>query len=102
MHSKQSALGALGALLCALTLFAAPAAFAQSVQDGYAEPAGSIQQQIGGETDPPAPPAHTTRVGDSGPSLPFTGLDLGLLAVAGGVLLAVGFAARRLSSSLPR
>ncbi len=99
MHSKHSA---VGALVCALLLFAAPAAFAQSAEHGYAEPAGTVQQQIAGGGDPPAPRAHATRVDDSGASLPFTGFDLGLLGAGGGLLLAAGFAARRLSNSLLR
>ena len=97
MNSKQSALGALGALVCALMLFAAPAAFAQAVQHGYAGPAGDIQQQIG--RDAPAPP-HTASGDDPGVSLPFTGLDLGLVGIAGCFLVVAGFAARRISNSL--
>jgi hypothetical protein len=94
---------AVGALVCAFLLTAAPAAFAQSAADGYSEPAGTVQQQLGDERDPPAASASGARAAtaeDAGPSLPFTGIDIGLIGGAGIVLLAFGFAARRLSDSV--
>ena len=92
-------------VVCAALLYAAPAAFAQtSAPDGYSQPAGSIQQQLGAasERHPGAqvhpsvakPVATHNSVG-----LPFTGLDLGLVVAAGVVLLAVGLAIRRLGRS---
>jgi hypothetical protein len=86
---------AVGAVVCALLLFAAPAALAQpSARSAYSTPAGSIQENVGGGEDPPS--GH--KVAESrGGSLPFTGLDLGLVGAVGGVLLAAGLAARRLS-----
>ena len=95
MYSKHPA---VGAAVCALLLFAAPAASAEtSAQPGYSTPAGNIQQQVGGGHDAPRP--RTAPVESRGGSLPFTGLDLGLVGAAGGVLLAAGFAVRRLSRS---
>ena len=90
--------------VCAALLFAAESAFAQtSAQEGYSQPAGGIQQQLGGTErhsdaqDHPSgakPVATHNTVG-----LPFTGLDLGLVVAAGVVLLAAGFAIRRLGRS---
>ena len=75
-------------LVLSLSLaLAAPAAFAQSGQGGYIEEGPSIVDRTGG--DPP---------GDDGSGeLPFTGLDLGLLGVAGASLLLVGFGMRRMT-----
>jgi len=93
MRSKHPT---VGAAVCALLLFAAPAASAQtSAQSGYSTPAGNVQQRVGGGHDAPRPDTVENRGG----SLPFTGLDLGLVGAAGGFLLAVGFAVRRLSRS---
>ena len=81
-------------------------AFAQSSVDGYVPDDGAVQNQIQGNDDralrptrrrrppsrAPRPPQHATRAtpsNDSG-SLPFTGLDLALLAGAGAVLLSLG------------
>jgi hypothetical protein len=85
---------ALGALVCALLLFAAPAASAQTAaQHGYGAPAGKVQEQLGGGRD--APRAH-----DPGGPLPFSGLDLGLVGGAGAVLLGFGLVIRRLGNSV--
>src|SRR5436305_3121137 len=95
MHLKHPA---LGAVVCALLLFVAPAASAQTAaQTSYSAPAGSVQQQVGGAHDPTH--ARTVAQQDQGARLPFTGLDLGLVGAMGGVLLALGFAVRRLSGA---
>lgn len=106
------------ALLGALLAFAIPMpALAQdSVVGGYNETEIIDPPPVSG--DPPADPGdpgdpsatgetasdETTAVaategsdGDDGGSLPFTGLDIGLLAVAGAGLLALGLAMRRLT-----
>jgi hypothetical protein len=84
---------AVGAVVCAALLITAPAGFAQSAaQRGYSTPAGSVQQELG-RHDPHASSHHAS--GDAG-TLPFTGLDLGLVAGAGGMLIAIGLAGRRL------
>ena len=90
----------LSALLAALVLsvgLAAPA-FAQSVSDGYSEEGAVIETQAGGGggggddsgTDP------VSASDDSG-NLPFTGLDLGLIAGSGILLLGAGVGMRRLT-----
>ena len=87
---------ALGAAVFAALLIAAPAAFALTpAQRGYSTPAGSVQQDLGRD-DPHATTHEAT--GDAG-KLPFTGLDLGLIAGAGGMLIAIGLAGRRLVAS---
>ena len=82
---------AVGAAVLAALLVATPAVAAQSARSGYSEPAGSVQQQIAPD-DPRAKPAATDRSG----ALPFTGLDIALIAGVGGMLLAAGLAGRRL------
>ena len=101
--SKKFIAGALSAAL----LVGAPVASAQtSAQQGYATPGGIVETQI--ENGPPDnPPGVTTetrataadtnavtQTEDSG-SLPFTGLDIGLIVAAGGILLALGLGMRR-------
>ena len=91
-------------VVCSALLFAAPSSFAQTpAQEGYSQPAGSIQQQLGGTQQRPdaqGHPAGATPVAThSSGGLPFTGLDLGLVVAAGVVLLAMGFAIRRLGRS---
>jgi hypothetical protein len=94
MHLKHPA---VSALVCALLLFAAPAAIAQTAAEhGYGAPAGNVQERLGG---PDPPRAHTVAADEQGGSLPFSGLDLGLVGAAGAVLLGFGFAVRRLSNS---
>jgi len=92
--------------LSALALALAPAtAFAQSSDDGYETDGPTVQNQIEGGgggtagqnesgTDPSA-----SSGGDSD-GLPFTGLDLGLLAGAGVLLVGVG-AGMRVALRLP-
>ena len=89
MHFKHRS---IGAAVCALLLFAAPAASAQtSAQPGYSTPAGNVQQQVGGGHDAPSP----NTVENRGGSLPFTGLDLTLMVVGGTALLLAGAGLRR-------
>jgi hypothetical protein len=78
------------AVMAALLAFAAPA-FAQSSIDGYSNEAGQVQ---GGVQSNGTTPVSAQ---ESGGALPFTGLDLALLAAAGGVLVAGGLAMRRLT-----
>jgi hypothetical protein len=82
--------------LCALSLVLAPAALAAgggSAGGGYGGSAGNVQQQV---NDGQAGAGTLGTSGSSG-SLPFTGLDLGLLVAGGAVLLVVGATIRRAS-----
>jgi hypothetical protein len=74
------------ALAVAIMALAAGPAFAQTT-DAYNGLAGA--QQGGGGDEAAA---------DTGGSLPFTGLELALVAIAGAGLLGVGFVVRRASS----
>jgi hypothetical protein len=79
----------------ALLAFAAPAAMAQSGTEGYggSNVVAGLEQGGGGATGTPTPVEATNQ----GNSLPFTGADLGVLAVAGGLLLGLGLGLRRLT-----
>jgi hypothetical protein len=92
----------LTALIIGAMLALPGAAFAQSSEGGYNVPGGTVQDQI--EAQPAndsgnTPAAATTpapkAASDQGGKLPFTGLDLGLVVGAGGVLLLMGFGIRR-------
>ena len=97
-------------LLLAAFLLAVPsAAFAQSAGDEqYADPFGETDQPSGSQQEPapaPAPAqggdaATETQVAQQtdAPSLPATGLPVGLLAGTGALLLAAGTTLRRRTS----
>jgi hypothetical protein len=89
----------VGALLCiALFVVAGPAYAQSSAENGYSEPAGSVQQQLGSSSDDGRDVPPTVTKNDTGSSnLPFTGLDIALVVAAGGILLAMGLGIRRLS-----
>ena len=91
-------------LLAVMAMLALPAAAsAQGV--GYGTPNGTVQTTIeNGPPENPTPtpdnstnavPAATTQVADEGDSLPFTGLEVGLVALAGLALVGTGFALRK-------
>jgi hypothetical protein len=94
-------------IACALALILALAttAYGQSSVDGYNDQGGQIQSTVdnGGGTGgdglagATSPTTTTTTTADDGGSLPFTGLDVALLAAAGGVLAAAGLGMRRLT-----
>jgi hypothetical protein len=86
----------------ALTLALTSTAFAQGASsDPYVDEGGQVQGQIGDEgtggTGGTGEAAANTTSGDTGGSLPFTGLDLSLIAGGGVLLLAAGIAMRRLT-----
>jgi hypothetical protein len=104
-------MAAVIALLPALAL--APAAFAQSSQDGYIQQGPSVLDQSreapANDASEGAPPSDAPDVGAAGDTvgdtaaggsseeLPFTGLDLGLIGVAGASLMLLGLGMRRLT-----
>ena len=109
MKNSRKTLGIAAIAVLSLTL-AAPAAFAQSGADGYgAQGPATLEQTLGSPTgdtgtepvqrdvaDDPAT-VGTADVDNAGATLPFTGVDLSLLAVAGGLLLMLGVGMRRLT-----
>jgi hypothetical protein len=89
------------AVALAVTLIAPSAALAQSSNEGYGGP-----NNVVAGIDDQSPPSGDTSNGDvagttvespQAATLPFTGADLGVLAVAGALLLALGFGLRRLT-----
>jgi opacity protein-like surface antigen len=79
------------ALTVAFVLAAAPAAMAQTADEGYGQvlggsggPDATQQQSVGGTTSGPA---------DG--SLPFTGMEVGVVLAAGGLLLGAGLVLHR-------
>jgi hypothetical protein len=88
-------------IICALALMLALAttAFGQSSVDGYNDQGGQIQSTVdqGGSGGGDGLAGTTTTTADDGGGLPFTGLDVALLAAAGGVLAAAGLGMRRLT-----
>ncbi len=76
------------ALMLALATAAYAGPEASSAIDGYVDQAGAVQNNVD---------SGTVSGVDDGGSLPFTGLDLALLAGAGGLLGAAGFGMRRLT-----
>jgi hypothetical protein len=86
MRKTVSVLAALAILLA----FSATA-YGQSSIDGYSNEAGQVQENVQGNGTQPV------SANESGGALPFTGLDLALIAAAGGVLAAGGLAMRRLT-----
>lgn len=105
--SKKILAGAVSAAM----LLAAPTAFAQtSSQQGYSQPGGVVQTQLGHNPSHNNQPTTSTSTSTPGPAvaqpsaksaskLPFTGLDIALVVAAGGLLLAMGLGIRRLSRS---
>ena len=77
----------------------ATVAFGQSsTEEGYNPPGPDIVNQVE-DDDQAQTPAATAQNPDDGDELPFTGLDVALLAGAGGMLLALGVGMRRLTRS---
>jgi hypothetical protein len=103
MRLKKTTIAGLAVAMLAV---GAPTAVAQSaapVQSGYSKPAGAVQTQV--ENNAPtkqpaaavATPAPKATVEQKGAQLPFTGLDVGFVLLAGAVLLAAGFGIRRMT-----
>ena len=81
----------------ALALGAPVASAATSpVQQGYSTTAGVVQSEVNAPKEQASAPAQESSGNNE---LPFTGLDVGLVGVAGAMLLAAGFGIRRLSRS---
>jgi hypothetical protein len=87
MKDRMKTLTFLVALF-AVTLTLAGSAMAGTSSDPYLNAAGQVQAQVQG---------NGTEQASSGGSLPFTGLDIALVAGGGLLLLGAGFAMRRLA-----
>ena len=79
----------IAVLIGAALAISAPVASAQTspVQEGYSTTAGVVQTEVNS-------PKQQQQSSDE---LPFTGLDVGFVGLAGAMLLAAGFGIRRLS-----
>lgn len=77
---------------CFVYLVSASVALAGTSLDPYEGEGGSVQDDVAGS-------ALTGQGGGEAGSLPFTGLDLGLLVLAGLALVLVGMGIRRLARS---
>lgn len=89
-------------LIFAMALPCAPALAASASSSGYDAPAGVTQldvSQPNGTTSAGVPSTSRTVKQSSSSSLPFTGLDVGLIGVAGLTLLLLGFGMARISRS---
>lgn len=98
--NKKTITALLATLILTLAL-AAPAAFAQSSLDGYIPEGPSVLDQTSGSGNGDDPGDDPGDSGDPAATvsdeLPFTGLDLGLVAVAGASLMVLGVGMRRLT-----
>jgi hypothetical protein len=90
---------ALLTVVVAIALAAAAPAFgASAVTDAYGGKGGGVLGAVNSGGGNGTPPAQV--VASEGGSLPFTGLDIGLLALGGCALVGVGFGLRRLARPL--
>lgn len=91
---------ALLTVVVALALAAAAPAFgAGAVTDAYGGKGGGVLGAVNSGGGNGSPPAQVVETSESG-SLPFTGLDIGLLALGGATLVGVGVGLRRLARPL--
>ena len=95
-NSRRNMVALVALVMLSLTLVA-PAANAQSSRDGYVEQGPATLNQVGGGGSGGGPTAAPAQKASSGGELPFTGLDVGLIALAGVSLVVMGFAMRRLT-----
>ena len=94
------------ALLAVSAMLVLPAAaLAQSSVPGYGMPQGTVQTTIQNGTSPKKATQSVPAAATSAPatpakgSLPFTGLQVGLVAIAGLALVATGVGLRKLGGS---
>jgi hypothetical protein len=83
----------------AVALAAAVPAYGSSVTDTYAGHSGGVLGAVNNSSGGNAPTQVRAATTGNG-SLPFTGLDIGLLALGGGALVGVGVGLRRLARPL--
>jgi hypothetical protein len=94
----KTRLTSLLAVVVLVLVMAVPAFAQNATSDGYSATAGQVQAQVDDESS--APVATTTSGGGGGGgSLPFTGLDVALLAGAGLLLVGAGLGMRRLTQA---
>jgi hypothetical protein len=95
-------LASIMAVVAIALAVAAPAYAQNAVSDAYAGKGGGIVGTVEGGNGPTASTPQQVQAvnsSDSG-SLPFTGLDIGLLALGGVALVGVGVVLRRVARPL--
>jgi hypothetical protein len=92
-------LALLMAVVAVALAVAAPAYAQNAVSDTYAGKGGGIVGTVDSGNGPSASTPQQVQVSDNG-SLPFTGLDIGLLALGGVALVGVGVGLRRFARPL--
>ncbi len=110
LHKSRRSAAATALAVIGLAGFAPAAAAATAAQEGYVTPGPTTQDMVGpsqptsgpaggvlgtsegGQTGSPALPASPSA------ALPFTGTDLGIIAGAGLLLVALGLALRRMAA----
>jgi hypothetical protein len=95
-RSSVVAVALFAAALCAASAFASGSGTLCTV---YCKSGTHVQKQVG--KDGPAGTAPFTPPVTAGGTLPFTGLDLGFIALAGVVLVFAGFGLHRLTRKPP-
>jgi hypothetical protein len=94
-------LALLMAVVAVALAVAAPAYAQNAVSDTYAGKGGGIVGTVDSGNGPSAStPQQQVQVAGNNGSLPFTGLDIGLLALGGVVLVGVGVGLRRFARPL--
>jgi hypothetical protein len=84
-----------------ISLALAPAAMADTATSaGYRDTAGNVQQQVAAAEQTTPPESKTTRSVDDG-TLPFTGMEIAFIGMAGIALLGLGFGLRMLIRRQP-
>jgi hypothetical protein len=91
----KTRLTSLLAVVVLVLVMAVPALAQTATQNGYSSTAGQVQTQVDDESSTPV--AATPSGGGGGSSLPFTGLDVALLAAGGVLLAAAGLCMRHLT-----
>jgi hypothetical protein len=94
-------LALLMAVVAVALAVAAPAYAQNAVSDAYAGKGGGIVGTVDSGNGPSAStPQQVQAVSNDSGSLPFTGLDIGLLALGGVALVGVGAGLRRFARPL--
>jgi hypothetical protein len=93
-------LALLMAVVAVALAVAAPAYAQNAVSDTYAGKGGGIVGTVDSGSGPTASTPQQVQVASDNGSLPFTGLDIGLLAVGGVMLVGVGVVLRRVARPL--
>jgi hypothetical protein len=93
-------LALLMAVVAVVLALAAPAYAQSATSDAYAGKGGGIVGTVNSGNGPSAPAPQQVQAANSSGSLPFTGLDVGLLALGGIALVGVGIGLRRFARPL--